>query len=68
MELNKSFMLPAIFGAVPSAAEDENHWILSLQFGELPAFPGVVGKLIVGKDGPWNNVRSHLKTAFVVRT
>jgi hypothetical protein len=30
-----------------------------LQFGELPALRGVVGKLIVGEDSPWNDVRSH---------
>ena len=43
MELNEPFMLPAVLGAVPSAAEQENHWIFPLQFGELPAFRGVVG-------------------------
>ena len=35
--------------------------MLSLQFGELPVFRGVVGKLIVGEDRPGNNVRSHMK-------
>src|SRR6266516_6168285 len=40
-------------------------WMLSLQFGELPAFRGVVGKLIVGEDSPWNNVRSHMKSSIV---
>src|SRR6202045_4570410 len=54
-------MLPGILWAVTSATEDENHWILSLQCGELPAFRGVIGKLIVRKDSPWNNVRSHRK-------
>src|SRR5215213_469188 len=52
MKLNKPFMLPAVLGAVPSAAEDENHWMLLLQFGKLPAFRGVIGKLIVGEDSP----------------
>jgi hypothetical protein len=60
MEFNKPFSLPAVLGAETSAAEDENHWMWSLQFGELPAFRGVVGKLIVGEDSPWNNVRSHI--------
>jgi hypothetical protein len=59
MELNESFRLPAVLGAETAAAEDKNHWMLCLQFGELPAFRGVVGKLIVGEDSPWNNVRSH---------
>ncbi len=43
MELNKSFSLPAVLGAETSAAEDENHGMWPLQFGELPAFRGVVG-------------------------
>src|SRR5882672_2812475 len=36
MELNKSFSLPPVFRAETSPAEDENHRVLSLQFGELP--------------------------------
>jgi len=67
MEFNKPFILPALLGAETSAAEDENHWMLSLQFGELPAFRGVVGKLIVGDDSPWNNVRSHMKSSSWMR-
>jgi hypothetical protein len=59
MEFNKPLSLPAVLGAETSAAEDENHGMLPLQFGELPAFRGVVGKLIVGEDSPWNNLRSH---------
>src|SRR5712671_7898336 len=65
MECNKPFSLPAVLGAETSAAEDEDHWMLSLQFGELPAFRGVVGKLIVGEDSPWNNVGSHMKSSTV---
>src|ERR1700683_1138019 len=65
IELHKPFRLPAILGTETSAAEDENHRILSLQLGELPAFRGVVGKLIVGQDGTWNNVRSHAKSSIV---
>jgi hypothetical protein len=61
MECNKPFSLPAVLGAEAAAAEDENHWMLSLQFGELTAFRGVVGKLVVGEDGPWNDVSSHMK-------
>src|SRR5580692_6252970 len=59
MEFNKPFSLPAVLRAESSAAEDENHWVQSLQFGELPMFCGLIGKLIVGKDCPGNNVRSH---------
>ena len=68
MKLNKPFMLPAVLGAEASAAEDENHWMLPLQFRKLPAFSGVIGKLIAGQDSPWNNVRSHMKTTFLVET
>ena len=62
MELNQAFMLPAVLGAETSATEDENHWILSLQFGELPSLCGMVGKLIIGEHRPWNHVRSHMKS------
>jgi hypothetical protein len=65
MECNEPFGLAAVFGAEASAAEDENHRMLSLQCGELPAFSGVVGKLIVGEDGPRNNVRPHMKSSTV---
>jgi hypothetical protein len=65
MELDKPFSLPAILGAETAAAEDENHWILSLQFGEFPAFRGVIRELVVGEDSPWNNVRSHMKSSTV---
>src|ERR1700684_1899597 len=33
MELNKAFRLPAVLGTETSAAEDENHWMLSLHLG-----------------------------------
>jgi hypothetical protein len=62
MELNKSFSLPAVLGAETSATEDENHGMLSLQFGELRPFRGMVGKLIVREDSPWNNVRPHIES------
>ena len=52
MELNKSFMLPAVLRAETSAAEDEDHRMLSLQFGELPAFRRMIGKLVVGETAP----------------
>jgi len=65
IKLNKPFSLPAVLWAETTAAEDENHWMLFLQFGKLPAFCGVVGKLIVGEDGPRNNVMSHVKSSSV---
>ena len=52
MQLNKPFMLAAVVGAETSAAQDQNHRMLSLQLGELPVFAGVVGQLIVGKVAP----------------
>src|SRR5580700_6245374 len=61
MEFDKPFSLAAILGAESSAAQDENHWVLSLQFGELPMFRGVIGKLIIGEHCPGNNVRSHIQ-------
>jgi hypothetical protein len=63
MELDKSFSLSAVLGAVPSATEDENHRMLALQFGKLPALRGVVGQFVVGEDSPWNNVSSHRKSS-----
>jgi len=66
MELDKPFSLPAVLGAVTSAAENEDHWMLPLQLGELPTFRGVVGKLIVGEDGPWNNVRPHMNPSLII--
>jgi hypothetical protein len=56
MELNKQFRLPAVLGTETSAAEDENHRMLSLQFGKLSPLRGVFGKLIVGEYRPWNDV------------
>ena len=43
MELNQPLRLPAVLGSVTPAAEYEDHGILSLQFGESPAFRGMVG-------------------------
>ena len=63
MELNQPFRLPAVLGSVTPAAEDEDHGVLSLQFGELSVFRGVVGQLIVGEDSPWNDVRAHWKSS-----
>src|SRR5215470_14538948 len=65
MKLDQSFGLPALFGAIAPATEDQNHWILPLQFGELPACRGVVGKLIVGKDGPWADVGPHVNSSTI---
>jgi hypothetical protein len=60
MEFEKQFGLPAVLGAETAAAEDEHHGMLALQLGELPVFRRVVGKFVVGEDGPWNNARSHM--------
>ena len=65
MELNQQFGLAAVLGTETSAAEDQNHGMLSLQLGELPAFHRVVGKLVVGEDRSGNNVRSHMKSSTV---
>jgi hypothetical protein len=54
-EFKKPFSLSAVPGAEIAPAEDENNWMLSLKFGELAAFGGVVAKLIVGEDSLWNH-------------
>jgi hypothetical protein len=59
MEFKKSFSLSAVLGAVATAAQDEHHRMLALQLGELPAFRRVVGKFVVGENGPRDDVRSH---------
>src|SRR4029077_12988652 len=56
---NKSFMLTAIFRTKSSAAEHDNHRILSLQFGKLAMFSGVIGKLVIGKYRSGDNVTTH---------
>src|SRR6266851_7609722 len=63
MELNQPFRLPAVLGSVTPAAKDEDHGVLSLQFGELSVFRGVVGQLIVGEESLWNGVRAHRKSS-----
>jgi hypothetical protein len=65
MEFKKPFSLSAVLGAETAAAEDEHHGMLALQLRELPAFRRVIGKFIVWENGPWNNVRSHMKASSV---
>jgi hypothetical protein len=48
--LHEAFGLAAVLRAETAAAENENHGVWSLQFGELAAFRGVVGKLVVRED------------------
>jgi hypothetical protein len=43
MELDQAFSLPAVLWAVASAAQDDDHRMLPLQFGELPPPGGMVG-------------------------
>src|SRR5262245_48024902 len=62
MEFQKPVSLSAVLGAESAAAEDEHHGMLALQLGELPAFRRVIGKFVVGENGSWNNVRSHMKS------
>jgi hypothetical protein len=59
MELPESFGMPTVFGAVTATAQNKNHRMLPLQIGELPAFRGVVGELVIGEHSPRNNVGSH---------
>ncbi len=64
VKLKKSFMLPVVLGTIAPAAENENHGMVFLQFGELPPFRGVVGQLVVRKDRSGNDVRSHGKPSL----
>jgi hypothetical protein len=61
VELNESLMLSPLFWAETAATEDKNHRVWPLEFRELPALAGVVGKLIIGEDSAWNNIISHLQ-------
>ena len=67
MKLKKQFMLSAVLWAVTAAAEHKNHRMLSLQFGELAPFCRVIRKLVIGEHSPWNYVRPHMQTAFLVK-
>src|SRR5258708_17077553 len=60
MQLNEAFGLTTVLGAEASAAEDKNHGMRALQFREFAMFRGVVGKLVIRKDGAGKNVGSHL--------
>ncbi len=65
MEFHEQFRLAAIFRAESTAAENQNHGMLCLQLGELAMLAGVIGELVVGENGPRNNVSSHRKTSTV---
>jgi len=52
MQFNKPFRLAPVFRTETATAEDENHGMLPLQFGEFPVFRRVVGKLIVREHSP----------------
>jgi len=65
MKLKQQFMLPAVLWTVTAPAEYKDHWVLSLQFGELAPLCRVIGKLVIGEHSPWNNVRSHMQTTFL---
>src|SRR5215472_775107 len=58
-------VMPAVLWTVTAAAEDENHGMLSLQFGEPSTLRCVIGKLIVGENSAWNHIRSHIKSSIV---
>src|SRR5690349_907570 len=60
MERHKPFGLATVLRTKPSSAEDQNHRIQPLQLGELAPLRGMVGKLVIGKGGPWHDISSHL--------
>jgi hypothetical protein len=61
MQLDEEFCLPAVLGAIPSAAEYENHGMLTLQLGELTAFCSMVGEFVIGEKRAGHNIGSHNK-------
>jgi hypothetical protein len=63
MEFDKTLSLPA--GQKPPRLRTRTIGWGSLQFRQLPVLRGVVGKLIVGEDGPWNDVGSHVRSSTV---
>jgi hypothetical protein len=65
VELSETLMLSPLLWAETAATDYENHWILPLEFRELPSFCGVLEKLIIGEDSAWNNVISHLRYFFM---
>jgi hypothetical protein len=56
MKLDKPSAWRRSFGAVTSAVENQNHWLLALQFGELTALRSMVGKLKVGNDSSRSDI------------
>ena len=63
VELNQPLRLAAVLGSITAAAQHQNHRIVALQLGELPAFCGVVGQLVIRKDGSGNDVSAHVKSS-----
>jgi hypothetical protein len=63
MELDEEFGLAAVLGAETSAAEDEDHGVRALQFGEFAAFRSVIGKLVVWESGAGDDVGTHVNTS-----
>jgi hypothetical protein len=59
MELNKPLSLPAVLGTETSAAEYENHRVLSCSPESLRRF--AAGR----KARSWNHVGSHLKPSII---
>jgi len=65
MELNQPLRLPAVLGSITAAAQDENHRVVALQLGELPAFRRVVGQLVIREDGSGNDVSAHFNSSVI---
>ena len=52
-------MLSPVLRTKRAAAQNYDHRVLTLQFGKLAMFSGVIGKLVIREDRPWNNVGAH---------
>ena len=60
-------MLPPVLRTEPSAGEHQHERIVPLQLRELAARGAVVRQLVVGEDGPGNDVRSQRGTLSMWR-
>jgi hypothetical protein len=66
MKLNQAFRVPPFLGAKTSTAQPDDHRVLSLQFGELPALCCLVGEFVVRKDRSGNDNGSYVKSPVVL--
>src|SRR5436305_9834282 len=52
-------MLLVFLWAVVAARERQDKRVIALQVAELARLARVIGQLVVGKNFPWHNIRTH---------